>query len=58
VLFSDSDPVTGRSREDLRALRPTAADQPDTWVEGGAHFLQEDVGETVAEEVVAFVDGP
>jgi haloalkane dehalogenase len=56
VLFSDSDPITRPSRDDLRALIPTASDQPDTWVEGGAHFLQEDVGEAVAEEVVAFVD--
>ncbi|MFB6164806.1 MAG: haloalkane dehalogenase [Haloarculaceae archaeon] len=56
VLFSDSDPITHGSRDDLRSLFPTADEQPDEWVEGGAHFLQEDVGETVAEEIVAFVD--
>jgi haloalkane dehalogenase len=56
VLFSDSDPITRPSRDDLRELIPTASEQPDTWVEGGAHFLQEDVGEAVAEEIVDFVD--
>jgi haloalkane dehalogenase len=56
VLFSDSDPITHASREDLRSLFPTAADQPDTWIEGGAHFLQEDQGEAVASEIVEFVE--
>ncbi|MFB6143403.1 MAG: haloalkane dehalogenase [Halorientalis sp.] len=55
VLFSDSDPITHGSRDDLRALFPTATEQPDIWVEGGAHFLQEDVGETLAAEIVDFV---
>jgi hypothetical protein len=29
---------------------------PDERFEGGAHFLQEDAGETVAEETVSFVE--
>jgi pimeloyl-ACP methyl ester carboxylesterase len=56
VLFSDSDPITHGSRDDLRALFPTADEQPDTWIEGGAHFLQEDKGEAVAAEIVDFVE--
>jgi haloalkane dehalogenase len=56
VLFSDSDPITHGARDDLRELFPTASEQPDTWIEGGAHFLQEDCGETVAEEILAFVE--
>jgi len=56
VLFSDSDPITHGSRDDLRELFPTATAQPDTWIEGGAHFLQEDVGEAVATEIVDFVE--
>jgi haloalkane dehalogenase len=56
VLFSDSDPITHGSRDDLRDLFPTASEQPDTWIEGGAHFLQEDQGETVAAEIVEFVE--
>ena len=56
VLFSDSDPITRNARDPLRELLPTAAEQPDVWIEGAMHFLQEDAGEEVAEEVLAFVD--
>ncbi|WP_336003123.1 haloalkane dehalogenase [Halorientalis halophila] len=56
VLFSDSDPITHGSRDYLRDLFPTADEQPDIWIEGGAHFLQEDRGEAIAEEIVAFVE--
>jgi haloalkane dehalogenase len=55
VLFSDSDPITGDTRDPLRDLIPTASDQPDVWVEGAAHFLQEDAGEAVADRIAAFV---
>lgn len=56
VLFSDSDPITRGSRTDLLRLFPTADEQPETWIEGAGHFLQEDAGETIAEEIVAFVE--
>ncbi|WP_435194418.1 haloalkane dehalogenase [Natronomonas sp. EA1] len=56
VLFSDSDPITGKARDPLRELIPTATEQPDIWIEGAMHFLQEDAGEEIAEEIVAFVD--
>lgn len=56
VLFSDADPITGNARDPMRALIPTASDQPDVWVEGAMHFLQEDAGAEIAEEIVAFVD--
>jgi len=56
VLFADADPITRPARDDLASVFPTADDQPETWIEGAAHFLQEDAGETVAEEIVAFVD--
>lgn len=55
VLFSDSDPITGPARDDLRKLIPTAEEQPDVWVEDAGHFLQEDAGERVAERIVEFV---
>ena len=55
VLFADSDPITSGDRDPLRDLLPTASDQPDVWVEGAMHFLQEDAGEEIAEEIVAFV---
>lgn len=55
VLFSDMDPITSPNRDPLRDLIPTASDQPDTWIEGAGHFLQEDAGERIVEEIVAFV---
>jgi len=56
VLFSDSDPITRNARDPLRELVPTADEQPDTWIEGAMHFLQEDAGEEIAEEIAAFVE--
>ncbi|WP_436901467.1 haloalkane dehalogenase [Halovenus halobia] len=56
VLFSDSDPITGNARDPMRELFPTASEQPDIWIEGAMHFLQEDAGEEIAEEVVKFVE--
>ncbi|MCX2818696.1 haloalkane dehalogenase [Haladaptatus sp. F3-133] len=56
VLFSDSDPITGPARDDLRALIPTADEQPDIRVENAGHFLQEDAGERVAQHIVEFVE--
>jgi len=56
VLFSDADPITRGARDPLRELIPTATEQPDVWIEDAAHFLQEDAGEAIAEEIVAFVD--
>jgi len=56
VLFADSDPITKPARDDVASVFPTADDQPETWIEGAAHFLQEDAGERVAEEIVKFVD--
>jgi len=56
VLFSDSDPITRDARDPLRALLPTASDQPDVWVEDAMHFLQEDAGQEIAGQVIAFVE--
>jgi len=56
VLFSDSDPITRSARGDLLSVFPTADEQPETWIEGGRHFLQENCGEAVVDEIVDFVD--
>jgi haloalkane dehalogenase len=56
VLFGDEDPITGPGRDGLRELIPTATEQPDVWVDGAGHFLQEEAGEAVAAEIVGFVD--
>jgi haloalkane dehalogenase len=56
VLFSREDVIFSGVRDSLRELLPTASDQPDVWIDGAGHFLQEDAGEAVAEEILAFVD--
>lgn len=56
VLFSDGDPITRGARDPLRDLIPTAGDQPDVWIEGPGHFLQEEAGEEIAEHIVDFVE--
>jgi haloalkane dehalogenase len=56
ILFADSDPITSGARDPLRELIPTASDQPDIWVEGAMHFLQEDAGEEIATEIVEFIN--
>jgi haloalkane dehalogenase len=56
ALFSDSDPITEQYRDLFRDLVPTAANEPDVWIEGAGHFLQEDAGEACADHIVDFVD--
>jgi len=54
VLFSDSDPIfSRRAAEAMAAILPNAelADP----VQGAGHFLQEDSGEYIAEQVLAFL---
>jgi haloalkane dehalogenase len=57
VAFSDSDPVFPypRAGEFFCDLIPGAGEQ--VRIEGAAHFLQEDRGERIAEEIVRFVGG-
>jgi haloalkane dehalogenase len=54
TAFSDNDPVTAGADRVLQARIPGAAGQPHTTLTGGGHFLQEDVGEQLADVVVAF----
>jgi haloalkane dehalogenase len=56
VAFSDSDPVFPhpKSGEAFTSLMPTAGEQ--VTIEGAAHFLQEDAGERIAEEIVRFLE--
>jgi haloalkane dehalogenase len=58
VAFSDSDPVFPwpRSGKVFADLIPGAGEP--VRIEGGAHFLQEDRGERIAEELIAFLDDP
>ncbi len=55
VAFSDSDPVFPypRGGERFTDLIPSAGEQVK--IEGAAHFLQEDAGERIAEEILSFL---
>jgi haloalkane dehalogenase len=55
VAFSDQDPVFPfpRAGEAFTSLIPAAAEQVK--IEGAAHFLQEDRGERIAEEMLRFM---
>jgi haloalkane dehalogenase len=55
TAFSDSDPITGGADRVLQEAIPGARGRPHTTLTGGAHFLQEDVGEELARVVVDFV---
>ena len=55
VMFSDGDPVLGGADKFFRRLLPTASEQPDITIQGAGHFLQEEKGEQIAEQVLAFI---
>ncbi len=55
VMFSDGDPILGGAAGFFRRLLPTAAHQPEKWIRGAGHFLQEEKGEEIAEEILAFM---
>jgi haloalkane dehalogenase len=55
TLFSDSDPVTARGELVFKRLVPGAKGQPHKKIANAGHFLQEDKGEEIAEEVVRFL---
>lgn len=55
--FSDGDPITGAMAPILRGNVPGAANRRHPTITGAGHFLQEDAGERLAAEVVAFLRG-
>ena len=55
VLFSDGDPILGGAAGFFRKLIPSAAEQPEVAITGAGHFLQEEKGEAIAAEVLAFM---
>lgn len=55
TLFSDSDPITARAEVFIKRMVPGAKGQPHKKIENAGHFLQEDKGEEVAQEVVRFL---
>ena len=57
VAFSDSDPVFPHPRAGDRFVEMLPTVERQVTIEGAAHFLQEDRGEEIARELLAFLDG-
>ncbi|MHB1432730.1 MAG: haloalkane dehalogenase [Streptosporangiaceae bacterium] len=55
VAFSDSDPITGAMAPILKRAIPGAAGLDHPVITGAGHFLQEDAGDRLAAEIVAFI---
>lgn len=55
VMFSDGDPILGGAAGFFRRLIPGAVDQPRIVIRGAGHFLQEEQGEAIAAETLAFM---
>ncbi len=55
VMFSDSDPITAGGDEFFRRTIPSAKQEPEVTIRDAAHFLQEDKGEEIAEQVRQFI---
>ena len=53
--FGDSDPVTKGGDKPMRETIPGAAGQPHLLVEGGGHFIQEDRGPLLAEQLLDLI---
>ncbi|HEX6356864.1 haloalkane dehalogenase [Actinophytocola sp.] len=53
--FSDGDPITGPMAPVLRARVPGAAGVDHPTITGAGHFLQEDAGERLGEEIADFM---
>jgi len=56
VMFSDKDPVTAGGDKFFRQLIPTAKDQTEIIIKDAGHFLQEDKGEEVADQIMKFIE--
>lgn len=55
TLFGDSDLVTRGGENVLQVRIPGAKGQPHRLIKGGGHFIQEDAGAELAEELIRFM---
>jgi len=55
IMFSDKDPVTAGGERLFQKLIPTANDYPFIRIEGAGHFLQEEKGEELADNILEFM---
>lgn len=56
TAFSDGDPVTRGREEKFKTTVPGAQGQKHVILQGGGHFLQEDIGEKLAEVAIEFIN--
>ena len=56
VAFSDKDPITGPMAPLFTQLIPGANGIDHPTIEGAGHFLQEDAGERLGQEIAAFIN--
>jgi haloalkane dehalogenase len=55
TLFGDGDPITAGAEKILQARIPGAADQPHKIIRDAGHFIQEDAGEELADELIKWL---
>jgi len=55
TLFADGDPIMAGADEILRAKIPGAAGQPHKIIRNAGHFIQEDAGEELADELIKWL---
>jgi haloalkane dehalogenase len=56
VMFSDEDPLFSREYAFFRELIPTAGDEPDSLIGGAGHFLHEERGQEIAQNILSFIE--
>jgi haloalkane dehalogenase len=55
TIFSDKDAVAPDGWKPIVARIPGATGQPHSILEGGGHFLQEDIGEAYTDALMAWL---
>ena len=55
TLFADGDPITAGAEKVLQTRIPGAAGQPHKIIRDAGHFIQEDAGEELADELIKWL---
>jgi haloalkane dehalogenase len=55
TLFADGDPIMAGAEKILQASIPGAAGQPHKIIRDAGHFIQEDAGEELADELIKWL---
>ncbi len=56
IMFSDKDPVTAGGDKGFRKNIPSAIEESEIVIRDAGHFLQEDKGEEIADQITQFLD--